>query len=163
MKKDIKLKVIGFLSLLLVGTASISGCSILGSASFEDIKVSISAKVPTLDIPKDFTTDKLQVKVLKEGSGVKVGADDTVTLNVLGKLTDGTQFQSTWAVGKTSQYNMHGMITGWSEALVNKTVGSKLLVAVPPEKGYKDSTQGQIKPNSVLVYVLEIVKSKAPE
>ena len=51
------------------------------------------------------------------------------------------------------------MIPGWDEALVGQTVGSQVLVIVPPNKGYgaNGNPSGGIKGTDTLVFVVDIL------
>ena len=49
------------------------------------------------------------------------------------------------------------VIPGWDKGLVGKTVGSRVLLVVPPADGYADQVQGQIPANSTLVFVVDIL------
>ena len=50
------------------------------------------------------------------------------------------------------------VIEGWDKGLVGKKVGSRVLLVIPPEQGYKDKAQGaDIPANSTLVFVVDIL------
>jgi peptidylprolyl isomerase len=49
------------------------------------------------------------------------------------------------------------MIPGFAEALDGKTVGSQVLVVIPPDQGYGDQAQGPIPADSTLVFVVDIL------
>ena len=48
---------------------------------------------------------------------------------------------------------------GWDEGLVGQTVGSQVLLVVPPDKGYgtTGSSDGAIKGTDTLVFVVDIL------
>ncbi len=50
------------------------------------------------------------------------------------------------------------MIDGWVQGLVGKTVGSQVLLVVPPELGYGDAGSGDAIPGgATLVFVVDIL------
>ena len=49
------------------------------------------------------------------------------------------------------------VIDGWNQGLVGQTVGSQVLLVVPPSLGYGANAQGSIPANSTLVFVVDIL------
>jgi len=106
-----------------------------------------------------------QVTTLKSGNGKTVTAESDVTVAYSGWLwpTDGqaepTQFDSTWAKGKTpATFPMTGgVIAGFSKALIGQKVGSQVEVIIAPQDGYGETGQGAIPGNATLVFVIDIL------
>src|SRR3984957_19775576 len=67
----------------------------------------------------------LQYKILKEGTGPKPAATDTVVCNYKGTLLDNTEFDSSYKRGQPATFPVSGVIKGWTEALQLMPVGSK--------------------------------------
>jgi FKBP-type peptidyl-prolyl cis-trans isomerase FklB len=102
--------------------------------------------------------DGLQYKILKEGTGEKPTADDTVTVNYRGSLIDGTEFDSSYARKEPATFKVNGVIKGWTEILQLMPVGSKWEVYIPPALAYGDRGAGnKIGPDSVLVFEIELM------
>src|SRR5207302_2116112 len=59
----------------------------------------------------------LQYKILKEGTGPKPTASDTVACNYRGTLINGTEFDSSAKHGEAAKFGVGQVIKGWSEAL----------------------------------------------
>jgi FKBP-type peptidyl-prolyl cis-trans isomerase len=116
---------------------------------------------PTLTPSKAEKPTTLIVQPLIKGTGPEVKAGQTVTVKYTGWTWDGTQFDSSW--DRTPQtFDVAGVgqaqvIAGWNEGLVGQTVGSQVLLVIPPDKGYGDQVQGEIPANSTLVFVVDIV------
>jgi FKBP-type peptidyl-prolyl cis-trans isomerase FklB len=108
------------------------------------------------------TASGLQYIVLKEGTGPKPAATDKVKCNYEGKLLDGTIFDSSIKQGHPIEFNVNGVIPGWTEALQVMNTGSKYRLFIPSTLAYGDQQMGQdIKPGSTLIFeveLLEIVK-----
>src|SRR5262249_15994052 len=67
----------------------------------------------------------LQYKIVKEGSGPKPSASDSVVCNYRGTLINGTEFDSSYKRGEAATFPVSGVIRGWTEALQLMLVGSK--------------------------------------
>ena len=104
------------------------------------------------------TASGLQYIVLKEGSGAKPGADDTVKVHYAGSLLDGTEFDSSIKRGEPAEFGVTQVIKGWTEALQLMNVGSKYRLFVPSKLAYGERGAGQaIGPCSMLVFDVELI------
>jgi peptidylprolyl isomerase len=138
------------------------------------------SQLPTLTFDKDGNPSKFVAKAdtpdsvgllsqetLKTGTGATIGTDDTIKVHYLGQLwPDGAIFDSNYTDKKPLAIPLSSTIQGWQQALVGKTVGSRLVLAIPSALGYGESgsTQGSvaIPPNADLIFVIDIVGIKAP-
>jgi len=102
----------------------------------------------------------LQIKVLKQGSGPKPTATDTVTVHYEGKLIDGTIFDSSLKGGKPISFPVNGVIPGWTEALQLMPVGSTWQLFIPSKLAYGEHPRpgGPIGPNAVLTFEVQLIK-----
>ena len=105
--------------------------------------------------------DGLQYKVLTAGTGAKPTADATVTVNYRGTLLDGTEFDSSAKAGHPIEMQANHVIPGWTEALTNMPVGSKWQLFIPSELAYGERGNRGIAPNSILIFDLELLDTKA--
>ncbi|MBD8059182.1 FKBP-type peptidyl-prolyl cis-trans isomerase [Cellulomonas sp. JH27-2] len=116
---------------------------------------------PSITPSKADKPTSLVVQPLIKGSGPKVEAGQTVTVKYSGWLWDGTAFDSSWdrdpSTYAVQNIGQGQVITGWNEGLVGQTVGSQVLLVVPPDKGYGDKESGTIPANSTLVFVVDIL------
>ena len=108
------------------------------------------------------TASGLQYEVIKMGTGPKPTAQNTVKVNYVGTLIDGTEFDSSIKKNEPAQFPVAGVIPGWTEALQLMPVGSKFKLFIPPTLAYGATGAGDvIKPYSTLIFevdLLEIVK-----
>jgi FKBP-type peptidyl-prolyl cis-trans isomerase len=108
----------------------------------------------------------LQYKILKEGSGAKPTADDSVVCNYKGTLINGTEFDSSYKRGEPATFPVGGVIKGWTEALQLMPVGSKWQLFIPADLAYgaRGTPGGPIGPNSTLIFEVELlsIKDKTP-
>jgi peptidylprolyl isomerase len=116
---------------------------------------------PTITLPDAEPPTKLIVQPLIEGTGAEVEAGQTITVHYTGVLwDDGTVFDSSWERGTPATFEIGtgAVIPGWDEGLVGQTVGSQILLVVPPAKGYPEgSPDGSIKPDDTIVFVVDIL------
>jgi FKBP-type peptidyl-prolyl cis-trans isomerase len=104
----------------------------------------------------------LQYKIIKEGDGPKPKATDTVKVKYRGTLIDGTEFDSSG--GETAQFQLNGVIQGWTEGIQLMPVGSHWILYVPSNLAYGEQQTGpQIGPNSTLIFDVELVDIKSSD
>lgn len=109
------------------------------------------------------TKSGLQYVVLKEGSGEIPTASSTVSTHYRGTLIDGTRFDSSYAGDAPTadeqpvSFGVTQVIKGWTEALQLMKVGSKYRLFIPSELAYGANGPGEIGPNSVLIFDIELV------
>jgi FKBP-type peptidyl-prolyl cis-trans isomerase FklB len=112
----------------------------------------------------------LQYKILKEGTGPKPTATDSVVCNYRGTLINGTEFDSSYKRGQPATFPVTGVIKGWTEALQLMPVGSKWQLFIPSDLAYGERGPApEIGSNATLVFEVELLsiedksKEKAPE
>ena len=100
----------------------------------------------------------LQYKILTEGTGPKPTATDTVSCNYRGTLINGKEFDSSYNRGQPVQFQVGGVIKGWTEALQLMPVGSKWQLFIPPDLAYGDRGAGaDIGPGETLIFEVELL------
>jgi FKBP-type peptidyl-prolyl cis-trans isomerase len=104
----------------------------------------------------------LQYKILKEGTGPKPTATDSVVCNYKGTLIDGTEFDSSYKRGQPATFPVDKVIQGWTEALQLMPVGSKWQLFIPPEMAYgARGPSPTIGVNSTLIFEIELLSIQA--
>lgn len=105
------------------------------------------------------TASGLQYEVIQEGTGAKPTAEDKVKVHYTGTLIDGTKFDSSVDRGEPITFPLGNVIKGWIEGLQLMSVGSKYKLYIPSELGYgaQGSGGGQIGPNEVLIFEVELL------
>jgi FKBP-type peptidyl-prolyl cis-trans isomerase len=116
-----------------------------------------TAEAPTVTLPATAPKTELEIAVLEAGDGNVVGPADSVSVNYLGTAWEtGEIFDSSFANGAPATFAVNGVVTGFREALVGQTVGSKILVSMPPALGYGGQEGHPLQPYT-LVFYIEIV------
>jgi peptidylprolyl isomerase len=121
-----------------------------------------SKGLPTITVPSTAQPTAFQEEVLIKGTGAKVAADSTAIVNYqlviwrTGKVVTGND---TWAAGQTASFPMSGVVPGFQQALEGQTVGSRVLVVIPPALGYGTSgnSQAGILGTDDLVFLVDIL------
>ncbi len=117
---------------------------------------------PKLTVPKTTAPTDLVVQPLIKGDGPTVTSGQTVTVHYTGVVwKNGKQFDSSWDRGSPAKFSIGtgNVIAGWDTGLVGQTVGSQVLLVVPPDQGYgKDGNSGAgIKGTDTLVFVVDLL------
>lgn len=105
------------------------------------------------------TETGLKYMVVKEGTGAKPKADDTVLVHYTGKLLDGTVFDSSVERGEPISFPLNQVIKGWTEGLQLMREGGKYIFYIPTDLAYgAQGAPGAIPPYSDLVFEVELIK-----
>lgn len=103
---------------------------------------------------------KLQYQVVEKGNGAAVTTDSKPMIKYTGKYINGTVFGSSEDVGGAITIPLDQTIPGFSKGIVGMKEGEKRKLFVHPDLGY--GTQGQLLPNSLLIFDVEVVKADNP-
>ncbi|WP_061781734.1 FKBP-type peptidyl-prolyl cis-trans isomerase [Microbacterium hominis] len=118
---------------------------------------------PGVIIPDTAPPTDLAVEVLKKGDGPAVGGTDSIRINYTGVTwADRKVFDSTWENGASAAVTLDAVVPGFAQALDGQTVGSQILVVIPPALGYGDTASGSIPAGSTLVFVIDILGVDTP-
>lgn len=109
------------------------------------------------------TSSGLQYEVVTQGSGIKPGPTDTVTVNYMGTLIDGNEFDNSYKRGQPISFPLNGVIHGWTEGLQLMPVGSKYKFYIPYQLGYGLNDMQAIPGGSVLIFEVELLDVKKPK
>jgi FKBP-type peptidyl-prolyl cis-trans isomerase len=119
-------------------------------------------KAPTVAIPSTAPPKTLQVKNLIKGAGSTVTKGQYLVVQYTGvNWRTKKAFDSSWTRGQpfSTPIGVGQVIKGWDSGLVGQTVGSRVLLVIPPALGYgkTGSSQAGIKGTDTLVFVVDIL------
>jgi FKBP-type peptidyl-prolyl cis-trans isomerase len=106
------------------------------------------------------TPSGLRYVVRREGMGPKPARGTRVKAHYVGKLVDGTQFDSSRDRGTPFEFNVGSgqVIAGWDEAFLDMRRGEQRTLIIPPHLGYGDAgAGGVIPPGATLIFDVELV------
>ena len=90
-------------------------------------------------------------------AAAKPSIKDTVKVHYEGKLVDGTVFDSSYERGVPAAFPLEGLVKAWQIAIPEMHKGDTWILYVPPELGYGAEAAGEIPPNSVLVFKIQLI------
>ncbi|MDG6895203.1 FKBP-type peptidyl-prolyl cis-trans isomerase [Volucribacter amazonae] len=103
------------------------------------------------------TASGLLYKIEKQGEGISAKPEDTVKVHYVGKLIDGTEFDSSVKRGQPVEFKLDQLIPGWVEGIQLIKKGGKIELVLPPELAYGDQATGNIPANSTLIFDIELL------
>jgi FKBP-type peptidyl-prolyl cis-trans isomerase FklB len=107
------------------------------------------------------TASGLQYKVMKEGTGAQPKESDTVKVNYRGTLINGTEFDSSYKRNEPAEFQVNGVIKGWTEGIQLMKQGAKYQFFIPADLAYGAQQRGPyITPNSTLIFEVELLEVK---
>ncbi|WP_149204419.1 FKBP-type peptidyl-prolyl cis-trans isomerase [Actinotalea subterranea] len=119
---------------------------------------------PAVTMPAAEPPADLVVQPLIRGLGPQVEPGQVITVQYTGlKWSDGSVFDSSWGPGKLPApfpIGVGSVIEGWDEGLVEQTVGSQVLLVIPPRLGY-GGTENELAAET-LVFVVDILAASGP-
>jgi FKBP-type peptidyl-prolyl cis-trans isomerase len=98
----------------------------------------------------------LYVQDLKVGTGAVALKGKSMVVRYSGYLSNGKEFDQgeiTVSIGSSNT------IAAWQEGLLGMRVGGQRRLVVPPSLGYGSRAAGEIPPNSVLVFDIEMISA----
>jgi FKBP-type peptidyl-prolyl cis-trans isomerase len=101
------------------------------------------------------TTEDLVV-----GTGPAAEVGDTAVVHYVGRLTNGSEFDNSYARGEPLTFTIGAgsLIPGFERGVVGMMVGGTRRVTIPPSLGYGNQQVGPIPPNSTLVFDIELLE-----
>ena len=143
--------------------AGVSGHQVQAGGRLPTVSTTTGSE-PTVKIPSGNPPSKLVSKVLIKGTGPAVAQGDYVVVQYTGVNWRTKQvFDASWKHGQPFGFAIGSspsqVILGWDKGLANQTVGSRVLLVIPPADGYgkSGSPQAGIKGTDTLVFVVDII------
>jgi FKBP-type peptidyl-prolyl cis-trans isomerase len=98
-----------------------------------------------------------------QGSGTPVAAGNSITVNYIGYLVNGTIFDASFTDGKvfTTTLNTASLIAGWVDGIPGMKPGGERRLEIPASLGYGSTANGSIPANSVLVFDITMISATA--
>lgn len=107
---------------------------------------------------KVLEADKLQLIVLKDGTGKVVTEEFQPVIKYSGKYADGTVFSSSDDSGEPITLSLKQTIPGFKKGVMGMKVGEKRRLFIHPDLGY--GTSGHLLPNALLIFEVEVIDLK---
>jgi FKBP-type peptidyl-prolyl cis-trans isomerase len=135
-----------------------------GGGTLPTVTAGAAGKGPTITIPKTAAPKTLQVKALIKGTGPVVKKGNYIVVQYTGvNWRTGKVFDSSWSRSEpwATEIGEGQVIPGWDTGLVGQTVGSRVLLVIPPKDGYGSagSSSAGIKGTDTLVFAIDIISA----
>ena len=152
------------------GTVSASGTKVSSGGGDLPTVSAAQGSAPKVTIPKGVTPPTTLVsKTLIKGSGPVVTKGEYLVAQYTGvNWRTGSVFDSSWERSLPYSFKIGAspsqVIPGWDQGLVGQTVGSRVLLVIPPKDAYGSAGQSQagIKGTDTLVFVVDIISAVSP-
>lgn len=124
---------------------------------------------PGIAVPSIAPPTELRISTLTKGDGPVLSEGQTVVVHYTGVLWGGGVFDSTWEMNRPADLVAQsyidnagvGVVPGFAKALIGQTVGSRVLVAIPPSEGYPAGQEpASIPANATMIFVIDILGTK---
>ena len=102
----------------------------------------------------------LKIEDVVVGTGAEAQNGETVTVNYVGTLDDGTKFDSSYDRNQPFSFLLGAgkVIKGWDLGVLGMKVGGKRTLVIPSELGYGTNGAGSIiPPNATLHFTVELL------
>nr|WP_314491644.1 peptidylprolyl isomerase [uncultured Chryseobacterium sp.] len=126
-------------------------------------KAEAEAKKALEDLKAGMTVTEsgLYYKITKKTDGKAPKAGDNISVHYAGKLTNGTEFDSSFKRNEPLEIPIGTgrVIKGWDEGILLLKEGETATLLIPPALGYgANGAGGVIPPNAWLIFDVELVK-----
>jgi len=145
-------------------TASASGTQVSNGGGDLPTVSAKAASAPTLTFSSTKAPSGLVAKTLIKGNGPKVVKGEYVIAQYSGYIwRTKAVFGSSWSSGSPFGFligaSPEQVIPGWDKGLEGQTVGSRVMISIPPAEGYGSAgnSSAGIKGTDSLVFVVDII------
>ena len=120
---------------------------------------------PVLSVPDADPAAELRSAILRQGDGPEVAPGDLLVVDYLGQIWAGGEpevFDNSYDRGVPTAFPIGtgGVIKAWDEVLVGVKAGSRVLMSVPPDKGYGEKgNPPTIESTDTLIFVVDVIAS----
>jgi FKBP-type peptidyl-prolyl cis-trans isomerase FkpA len=118
-----------------------------------------AAKVP-VEHPLVILDNGVEFREVLPGQGPEAQAGDEISIDYVGYLSDGTQFDSSIERGVPIQFTLgEAPLTGWNSGLLGMRTGGRRRLALPSPLAYGEAgIEGLIPCNETLVFEIDLLR-----
>ena len=94
------------------------------------------------------------------GSGQSVKIGDTISVDYIGTLQNGQEFDNSYKRGTPFSFTVGEgkVIKGWDQGVVGMKIGGKRILVIPSDLAYGSKGYGPIPSETNLVFIVELLK-----
>lgn len=146
---------------LLLGGLLLSGCG--SGADLEEVTVGGPQDRPTVSVQTPFEVGQTSRRLLTTGDGPALEKGDRTLVHYLGvNGRTGEVFDSSFGKEPVEFALQDGrLVPGFITGLAGAPVGSRVLIAMPPEDGYPEGIpDGTIEPGDSLLFLVDVLATR---
>jgi len=150
-------------------TASASGTQESNGGGTLPTVTAHPGNAPTITVPSNKPPTTLVTKTLIKGTGPKIAKGQYVIAQYTGYIWRTKKvFDSSWSSGSPFGFvigaSPEQVISGWDTGLAGQTVGSRVMLVIPPKDAYGSTgaSQAGITGTDTLVFVVDIIDAFKP-
>jgi FKBP-type peptidyl-prolyl cis-trans isomerase len=150
-------------------TASASGTQVSNGGGSLPTVTAHPGSAPTITIPANKPPTSLVTTTLIKGTGPKLVKGQYVVAQYTGYIwRTKAVFDSSWTSGSPFGFVLGAspeqVISGWDTGLAGQTVGSRVMLVIPPKDAYGSTgaSQAGITGTDTLVFVIDIIDAFKP-
>lgn len=146
---------------LLLTTLLLAGCG--SGDDLGTVTVGGPQGQPTVSVQEPFEVGKTTSRLLTTGDGPALREGDKTLVHYLGvNGRTGEVFDSSFGQQPVEFPLQDGrLVPGFITGLIGAPVGSRVLIAMPPEDGYPEGTaDGAIRPGDSLVFLVDVLSTR---
>jgi FKBP-type peptidyl-prolyl cis-trans isomerase len=133
-----------------------------GGGALPRVTAGTAGKGPKITIPKTAAPETLRIRTLIKGRGPKVTKGEFIVVQYEGVIWRTKKaFDSTWSRRQPfgTPIGVGQVIKGWDKGLAGQTVGSRVLLVIPPADGYGPvgAPSAGIKGTDTIVFAVDIL------
>ena len=141
---------------------ALSGMLLFSSCSKDDSEEQLALDITIIE--KYITDNGLNAKSTSTGlyyaidylgNGKYPNSNSQVLIRYRGTLVDGTLFDENW--NPPINFKLNDVIQGWKQGIPLFREGGIGMLLIPSGLGYGDKNVGNIPPNSVLIFEIELI------
>ncbi len=116
-------------------------------------------KTITKALREDGSLQKLIIDDVVLGTGREAQVGDTVTVDYIGTLQNGQEFDNSKKRGTPFTFTLgeNRVIAGWEQGVLGMKVGGERILVIPPQLAYGNKNVGPIPANSTLVFAISLL------
>lgn len=110
-------------------------------------------------VDSDGNIEKLLIDDVTLGNGEEVKVGDSITVNYIGALQSGQQFDNSYTKGTPFTFTVGAgkVIKGWDDGVIGMKVGGQRILIIPASLGYGKAGYGPIPKDATLVFTVELL------
>jgi FKBP-type peptidyl-prolyl cis-trans isomerase FkpA len=127
--------------------------TIIASCGKDAPGLSVDEYITTNNLTTTELAEGVHIIIQSQGNGSKPNINSNIEIAYVGRLTDGTIFDSSDKV----DFALSGVVRGWQIGLPEIGIGGSCTLIIPASAGYGDSGKGSVQGGATMVFDIELL------